>query len=433
MLNTFSNNPELNLPPVLKEIQALSTSDTDADIILLSSITAFSAILPKYSGTYGGRYYSPNLYLFITACASAGKGRIDIARQLVQPVHNALRQKSKLMKEQHIAESELTGKPMPEYMPNHMLFVPANSTSTALYQTIKENNSRGLIFETEADTLSQTLKNDMSNFSDGLRKAFHHEAITYLRRANNEYAEISNPQLSVVLAGTPQQVHRLIPDAENGLFSRFIIYQAPTNANWINVFSPQLNSLQQKLPTLAKQIYCLYQMFNQSDYNITFTLTDKQQDEFNNTFESMQTEYYNIHGAAMLASVRRLGLITFRIAMILTALRQIGSNCPLNKRHLECSDEDFRNAVIITQCVFDHILSIYIDMPDDNSTPELLPYQRHQIESFYNFLPANFGGDDIRRANKEFGYSSKTGYKYLKILIEKEHIKKLSRGTYEKI
>lgn len=48
----------------------------------------------------------------------------------------------------------------------------------ATYQALSDNHGWGVIFETEADTLTQALKTDYGDYSDGLRKAYHHEPIT---------------------------------------------------------------------------------------------------------------------------------------------------------------------------------------------------------------------------------------------------------------
>ena len=58
--------------------------------------------------------------------------------------------------------------------PERMLFIPANNSTTGVYQLISDNEGRGLMFETEGDTLTQAFKSDYGNYSDGFRKAFHH-------------------------------------------------------------------------------------------------------------------------------------------------------------------------------------------------------------------------------------------------------------------
>ena len=127
---------------------------------------------------------------------------------------------------------EKPGKP-----PEKMLFIPANNSSTGAYQLLGDSDGKGLIFETEGDTLAQAFKSDYGNYSDGFRKAFHHETISYYRRTDREFVDIESPCLSAVLSGTPKQVSALIPNAENGLFSRFIFYFMNVKTNWKDVFA----------------------------------------------------------------------------------------------------------------------------------------------------------------------------------------------------
>src|SRR5690554_8197541 len=86
-----------------------------------------------------------------------------------------------------------------------MLFIPANNSSTGAYQLLGDSDGRGLIFETEGDTLAHAFKSDYGNYSDGFRKAFHHETISYYRRTDREFVDIESPCLSTVLSGTPKQ------------------------------------------------------------------------------------------------------------------------------------------------------------------------------------------------------------------------------------
>ena len=68
---------------------------------------------------------------------------------------------------------------------------------------VNDNDGKGLIFETEGDTIAGAFKSDYSNYSDGFRKAFHHETISYCRRTDREYVDIEFPCLSAMLSGTP--------------------------------------------------------------------------------------------------------------------------------------------------------------------------------------------------------------------------------------
>ena len=214
------------LPDFLQRVTQIAVSNEERDILLLGSMVTISACFSKLYGIYDGRKVFPYLYLFVTAQASAGKGRLVHCKQLVKKVHQDQREQAKFLKQQH--EIELTeynskkgkeeGVEKPGKPPEKMLFIPANNSTTGVFQLLADNDGRGLIFETEGDTLAQAFKTDYGNYSDGFRKAFHHETISYYRRTDREYVDIENPCLSTVLSGTPKQIAALIPNAENGLF-----------------------------------------------------------------------------------------------------------------------------------------------------------------------------------------------------------------------
>lgn len=242
-VGTFSQAIKPHLPDLLKRIVADSVSEVDADLLILGSLTVFSACLPNVYGVYDRREVFSNLFLYVTVRASAGKGRLSLCRHLVAPIHRELRERyAKSMDQfkydqlQYVLNKKKGDAAEPEEPPFLTLFIPANSTATVVYQTLSQNDGVGLLFETEGDTLANAFNSDLGNYSDGFRKAFHHETISYLRKKDREYVEIVKPKFSAILSGTPQQVFNLIPSAENGLFSRFIFYVMPTEIVWHDMF-----------------------------------------------------------------------------------------------------------------------------------------------------------------------------------------------------
>jgi hypothetical protein len=188
-----------SLPDFLQRATAKAASAEDKDLLLLGSLVAISPCLPNIYGIYAERNVYPNLFLFVTAQASAGKGRLTLCRKLVEPIHRALREQSKA--EQQGYQRQLTEYSMakdktdmerPQEPPLRMLIIPANNSATGLFQILNDNKGIGLIFETEGDTLAQTFKSEHGNYSDGFRKAFHHEIISYNRRKDREFVELEN-------------------------------------------------------------------------------------------------------------------------------------------------------------------------------------------------------------------------------------------------
>ena len=329
-LPTFSQSIRNDLPTIMQRIVENSVSDVDADILILGSLTVFSACIPKVYGMYDGREVFANLFLFVTARASAGKGRLSLCRHLAAPMHKALRDRYEDLFEDYqtkqaayVVNRKNTLDTPPKEPPFLTLFVPANSTSTVVYQILAQNDGVGLLFETEGDTLANAFKSDLGNYSDGFRKAFHHEVISYLRKKDHEFVELVKPKFSAVLSGTPQQILNLIPDAENGLFSRFIFYVMPTEIVWHDMFASSDGiSADEKFERIGRDFCASLKKLPNGP--VQFTLSRAQRVQFNDFFSASQSRYAQMFGEEIVASVRRLGLIMFRFAMILTVLRQAG-------------------------------------------------------------------------------------------------------------
>ena len=87
----FANKLKSQLPPILREVVRKTSSDAEADLMLMGAITTLSAAIPNVYGIYDENVVYPNLYLFVSAKASAGKGRLATCKNLIMPIHNELR------------------------------------------------------------------------------------------------------------------------------------------------------------------------------------------------------------------------------------------------------------------------------------------------------------------------------------------------------
>jgi hypothetical protein len=420
------------LPEFLQKTVSIGTSPEEKDILLLSSIVAISACFPKLFGIYDGKKVFSNLYLFITAQASAGKGRIEHCKQLVMPIHKLYREQTRQLKLQHSVRlmeyNEKKGKDYtvekPQEPPEKMLLLPANNSATGLFQLMFDSGGRGLIFETEGDTLSQALKTDYGNYSDGFRKAFHHEMISYYRRTNRENVEIEKPCLSTLLSGTPKQVATLIPDAENGLFSRFMFYYMNIKVAWKDVFSfSNQNGLDEYYNELGAVFFRFYQTLEASP-EIQFGLTVDQQKQFNLFFQQVQETYITLKGLDYMATVRRLGLIGFRVCMILSVLRIMESGeqtCTL-----VCEERDFQSAIAIIKVLVKHAAKVYSELPEAIQ----LPKRKNQKEKFIEALPKEFNRQDYLKVAAKMNIPFKTAEFYISEFCKKNMLHHEKKDHY---
>lgn len=441
-LPTFSDKVRDQLPDFLKQIAASGNSVQDADILLLGTLTVLSSCMPHIKGIYDRRTVFPNLFLFVTARASSGKGRLNLCRHLVELIHEDLRNlnEAEMMEYKHkLSEYNAAGKKKvdmekPEEPPMRMLFIPANSSATAVYQVLNDNGGTGLMFETEGDTLANTFGSDYGNYSDGFRKAFHHETISYIRRKDREYVNIKNPRLSTVLTGTPRQVLNLITDAENGLFSRFLFYYLDTKLVWNNVFAESGNeTLEDHFSTLGKDYHDFHTILSEYGSDIIFSLTPTQQEDFNTLFDQWQSDYAASCGDEFIATVHRLGVITFRIAMILSTLRIMEDGCFSSQ--LTCSDTDYATAKAIAETIIRHDERIFRTLASPAATAAVSTAVQRQSQQmkYLEALPDEFDRKTYCELATTMGLNPKSIERTIKKWCEEGRLENVAYGKYRKL
>ncbi len=404
------------IPEFLKHITQVATTKEERDILLLGSLVTLSVAFPKLIGKYGDNPVNTNLFIFISAKASAGKGILIHCRKLVEPIHLALRNQAKIMKQQFEVDMQEynanKGKDAntekPQKPPQKMLFIPANNSATGFLEILGDSDKRGLIFETEGDTLAKAFKSDYGDFSDGFRNAFQHEPISYYRRTDKEYVEIDRPCLSALLSGTPKQITTLIPNAENGLFSRFMFYVMNMKLIWKDVFASKTeNGLDVHFEKLGNEFFSLYQTL-QANPDVHFSLTPSQQLQFNQFFEKMQTLYVNIQEEEIISSVRRLGLIAFRIMMIFSALRIMEDGNI--EQTIYCNDTDFQNTLDMITILVKHSSYVYSQIAQETYKPK----PKHKKEQFLENLPYHFNRQTYVATALSLGITDKSAQRYIK-------------------
>ena len=450
-VGTFSQSVREQLPDILKRIVADAVSDVDADLLILGSLTVFSACLPNVYGVYDRREVFSNLFLYVTASASAGKGRLSLCRHLVAPLHRELREQYRKSMEkykqeqlQYVLDKKKGEGKEPEEPPFLTLFIPANSTATVVYQTLNQNNGVGLLFETEGDTLANAFNSDLGNYSDGFRKAFHHETISYLRKKDREYVEILKPKFSAILSGTPEQVFNLIPSAENGLFSRFIFYVMPTEIVWHDMFDDSDGPTADELfKEIGRDFYQFHKLL--AAQTIRFTLTTDQKHLFNTFFSQTQAEYAALFGNDIIASVRRLGLILFRFAMILTVLRQMDAGTfPLPSGNedgqrpetvLFCADADFATALAMVKVLLQHTVTVFQALPrraERRFRQDRRQRTESHMQTFLAALPESFDRPTYLKTASDIGINEKTAERYITDLCRSGQLDHPASGQYAK-
>ena len=324
-----------NLPDFLREL-TIPFEGRERDIVLLSSIGVVSACLPKVFGIYDRDKYYSNLFILIIAPPASGKGVMNKAKKLVEGIHNYIKELSQAEIDDCLEETK-NDKNNKGNCPDLVIkILPGNVSSSKVYKHLQNSEHGLLMFESEADTVSAMLKHDWGNFSDVLRKAFHHEAISISRQIDDTYFDVPNPRLSLVISGTPDQVKPLIQSKENGLFSRFLFYYFNDSVGWKDV-SPENNQLDYStlFSNAGNQMLILYEKLVDCDSDIEIKLSQNQWQRFNETMSYVVDAYIESNNQDVLPILKRHGLMLFRTCMILSMMRHI------NDETFECKFQSY--------------------------------------------------------------------------------------------
>ena len=228
--------------------------------------------------------------------------------------------------------------------PNRMFLISGNNTGTGILQNIMDSNGTGIICESEADTVSTAIGTEYGNWSDTLRKAFDHDRLSYNRRTDREYQEVSRSYLSVLLSGTPAQVKPLIPTAENGLFSRQNFYYMPRVTQWADQFGEDEVDVDEEFRLMGNEWKNTLDELTLRGL-FTLKLTHAQHKQFNFLFDKLFHRSGKINGDEMSSSVIRLAVNACRMMSIVAILRSL-EDPSLVKPDAHISSDNLKDRII---------------------------------------------------------------------------------------
>jgi hypothetical protein len=426
-----------HLPEFLQECCSNFKSKRERDIFLVSALAVLSGCLPNVYGYYDSRKVYCNLFLFIIAPPASNKSVAKWAKELGAPLHSRFSQINlEAINDYNAALKDYNSSKVnydipsiiPEKPTKKFLYIPADSSSAAFYKLVSGNEERGILFETEADILSENFSKEWGNYNTFLRDAFHHESYTYARKINDEFVEITEPKISAVLTGTPNQVKRLIDDVQNGLFSRFMFYCFEESPKWKNVFMEKdQGALKHKFLNYGTKIQDLYFKLHNSQHQIQFSFTEDLVENFNYVAVIRMKEFIEKWGNDSAATIKRLGLIVFRLAMILSILRRI-DDVEIEEK-IYCTEDDYWASVMITETLMEHA-SLVSDLISKYTTKQRR-FSEPRIK-YFDSLPEEFSRKEADRLAIELKINLKTAEKYLSDFITDNLLVRTEHGKYRK-
>lgn len=408
------------LPEELKKLTE-NFEGRERDMVLLSCIGVLSNCLPNIYGNYDGDDVYPQLFIIIVAPPASGKGVMNYARTLIHPIHKKILKDSRDLKSK--CEKENKGKKREDCPELRIKILPANISTSEMYSYLGRSDHGLLIMESEADTMSSMLSNDWSNYSDLLRRAFHHEPISISRKMEDLYEDIEEPKLAMLLSGTQNQLRPLIKSTENGLYSRFIIYNFTEIGEFKDVFAEKTKESKIAFEKVGEEVYKLYGKLKELKKPVEFKLSNAQRSEFLKKLKEIRDDIIESHPTGFVSNLYRHGLILFRIAMIITSIRNKERLLALEQ--IKCNDSDFKLSMNLTLQLLRHSLTVYKNL----KFGEL----GMQEEKLLNSLKKTFTTKEAYAIGDKLGIPKRTVDDKLLQWQKKYLARRIKKGFYSKI
>ena len=415
------------LPESLQQMLSLASTPEEQDIILMATLAAASACVPNLYFRYGmtGKKYYANLQCFILAAAASGKGIANQALEMIQPVEDI-----------------------------YPTLIPGDSTFPAFFKRLYENGGHGYVHESEGSVITDIWKSQAATYNSILRKAAEHEQVSHNRV--KEMQVIPCPQLSVLLTGTFSQYHHLVPNIENGYFSRLLPLivrdTQPFDGRYVEAAAPAEPVSRQVGQQLAR-------LFEQLYYNPEqeWSLTSAQKSRLATHLSMEYKALISMLGENFHSAVVRMAVQIERIAMILTAMRMSSveqhreqNNRPslvdtssaelMSESHsdatdkiLQCCDEDYEAAEMIGGKLILHAAVAY-KMIEGEKT-ELVPQVEAncQKQMLYERLKGEYKLQELITEAKVQGVSRRSAIRWNDSWQENGLVLKLNHGSYKKV
>lgn len=392
----------------------------EKDVVFLSSLTSLSACFPRVSFKRNdGKVYFPNLNCLIIAPSASNKSYSIHGKQIIQSL---LDQFKSVHKTSNTKSNEIK-KALESYTDfNGNFLIPGNNSYAGIINCLKRNNGIGVIHESEADVIGDNLSKEWGDYSTLIRNSFEHETISSYRVKDKKTTIIDNPRLSIHLTGTPDQVSKLIPSTNNGLFSRFIYYTYENELNWNNPFAPisEPMSLHDKMCILSSNTldFIANRILSDLEFHLSVTDLKKMNKFYSDIIDKLKRSQTDLDTSFLLRSTTNL----LRIASILSLFR-------MEKKETSkaiINSTDFDTALAIIKVSLDHSILMMKQIQSNSSNSQ------NSVQQIYDRLDEKFSTEDAKHAFILGNKSERTMYNYLAKWEKEGLIVNSEKGIYFK-
>ena len=433
------------VPTLLADIVKMSVDDTEYDLMMLAALTMIGSVLSGVSGIQQNEVYYPPFYTLVIGPSGSGKGCINRVHKVVlawqhRVFDNSKREVDEYKKKKEAAElyklqqrgskgksSTVNAPEEPELVRQKQLHISGYTTTARMIEQLDANAPyTSLLYETELDSMNNTMAQDFGGYGYILNQSFHHEPVSSGSKTNGSFL-VEHPRLGLFATGTPGMLARLVPSTESGLYSRLMIYHIMGNPRYRPLTSD--DNVYENAFYFDKLGVRLLEIATFLEKWPTFvSFTDRQRKKLDRYFER---EYYNVRvfgNDDVTSVVLRHRLIIFRIAMVLTALRK--GEARVTERNRNISDVDFDIAFHIGTTCLRHALMVSTTMKHSETEQH---FKGHTAQrDLFAAMPDKFKTAEILAEASVRGISRASVFRMLKKAQDYKLLISLGGGYYQK-
>lgn len=417
------------LPSLMKKALQVAKHRRQRDMLFLSMMTNFSGCMPNLKLRYDDDEIYPHLFTVVIAPPASGKGIMALPAKLARLIQKDLdEENAKAMKEyeenlavwEHRRNLSMKGKlegelePKPEMPMRKTLIVPADTSRSQLIRLMAGSPDGVLINTSELDTLRAAVNAEYGRFDDLMRASFQHEMFGSDFKSDNQAYMVYTPKMAFSASGTPYQFYRLCPSMENGAYSRYLIYLAEHDVEFLSMAPRGEKADKTRLfKQLAEETYRMYRYLKA--YPTEVSLTPEQWDLHKSYFQGVLQSVKMEEAEAPLAIVIRYGMITARLAMILTAMRKYEAQWSF--KDITCTDEDFLISLAVMEVLTTHSLMFATSLQKQKLSPS--PMRKYfRVRNALERLKPTFTYSELIAVLLDSGFSEATAKRYRARLLD---------------
>lgn len=389
------------LPPLFREFVKVCPPDFKA-VQIVSMLPVVGTLCTHIRSTYlDGNEQSPSFITVVTAPQASGK---SFARNMYNTLTARIQEQdatNRAIEESYRQELKKAknAKEQPEDPRACIRLLPPSVSIAKLLQRLDYARQKHLLtFAEEIDTLTKSNRSGAwAQKSDIYRNAFDNAEYGQDYMSDASYSTIVRVYYNLLILGTPRAVNRFFNDIEDGLVSRVLFAELPSQAG------KRMPKFGRFSANAAKRVDAIVERLMQMQDCYELEYLNKAID---NWLEQRRIDFLRTQNMALEIFRRRAAVIGFRAGLVAVACYEAG--IVDDDTHKSRYDQRVKKfALWVANYALTVLLNRFGEKMEEVQR-ETTPRQCTAYADLYAAMAVTFTSDDLRMATKRYGSQSPT-------------------------